>query len=335
MKYKLHIKSNIFIILIISLLLLLGLLFYINQSSKPTNPDLSGKHLVVYSCLREEETKSILELFKQETNCSYEYIQLPTQEAISRIEDEKNSPKADIFLSGTKLSLQKLNESDSLIKYIPKNSEYINSDFKSKSGKWTAFELHPFSIVINRDLWNKNFKAPDLPTTFQDLANPKFKNIITMPNPLTSGTGYSFINHLNEYLGEYKYKEIISKIKNNAGLLTTRGYNVVQNIASGEYTIGIAYLSNIKLMQKTESNFIVITPNDFGIDIHGVGIINKKTNLDTAKAFADFIISYKTQKRLKDFSYSTPILDYKESDGTSIMKDSSLDDNALKVWKEV
>ncbi|XZK86075.1 hypothetical protein ACSXB3_16620 (plasmid) [Clostridium perfringens] len=38
-------------------------------------------------------------------------------------------------------------------------------------------------------------------------------------------------------------------------------------------------------------------------------IINKKTNLDTAKAFVNFIVSNKTQKRLKDFSYSTPILE--------------------------
>lgn len=334
MRYKLTIKIKFFIVLSVILLLLL-LLFLMNKSNNNTNPDLSGKHLVVYSCLREEETKSILELFKLETNCSYEYIQLPTQEAISRIEDEKKSPKADIFLSGTKLSLQKLNESDSLISYIPKNSDYISPNFKSRYGKWTAFEVHPFSIIINKDLWYKNFKDIDLPKNFKDLSNPKFKGSIAIPNPLTSGTGYSFINHLYENLGENSYKYIIKKIKNNSGLLTTRGYNVVQNVASGEYAIGIAYLSNIKLMQKTESNFIVITPKNFGMDIHGIGIINKNTNLNTAKAFTNFIISKKTQEKLKDFSFSTPILDYKSSNNKHPFKNSDKNNKALSIWKEI
>ncbi|XZK86083.1 hypothetical protein ACSXB3_16625 (plasmid) [Clostridium perfringens] len=53
--------------------------------------------------------KLTLELFKEETNCSYEYITIALpKRPISRIEDEKNAPKADIFLSGSKLSLQKL-----------------------------------------------------------------------------------------------------------------------------------------------------------------------------------------------------------------------------------
>ncbi|MGG5463289.1 extracellular solute-binding protein [Clostridium sp. B9] len=333
MKFKLN-KKNKLLSTLACIFILIFSIILIKKVSKQSIPNLSGKHLVVYSCLREEETKSILELFKEETNCSYEYIQLPTQEAISRIEDEKKSPKADIFLSGTKLSLQKLNKSDSLIQYIPQNSDYITDSFKSKIGKWTAFEVHPFSIVINIDSWNKNFSNLMLPKTFEDLANPQFKGAIAMPNPLTSGTGYSFLNHLDEYLGEEKYTDIIKKIKSNAGLLSTRGYNVVQNIASGEYTIGIAYLSNIQLMKKTESNFIIITPKNFGVDIHGIGIINKKTNLDTSKAFVDFIISNKTQQRLKDFSYSTPILEFETSEKYNTPKPSANDNNALKIWKE-
>lgn len=333
MKFKFNKKNKIFIALACILILTISILF-IKKVSTHSIPNLSGKHLVVYSCLREEETKSILELFKEETNCSYEYIQLPTQEAISRIEDEQRAPKADIFLSGTKLSLQKLNKSDSLIKYIPKNSEYINESFKSNSGKWTAFEVHPFSIVINKDSWNKDFNNITLPTTFEDLANPKFKGAIAMPNPLTSGTGYSFLSHLEEHLGEDKYKIIINKIKSNTGLLSTRGYNVVQNIASGEYTIGIAYLSNIKLMEKTESNFIIITPKNFGLDIHGVGIINKNTNLDTSKAFADFIVSKRTQERLKDFSYSIPVIEFESSENYNSSKNSASYNNSLEIWKE-
>ncbi|HHD2717641.1 extracellular solute-binding protein [Clostridium perfringens] len=334
MKLKFPKLRTLFIILIIILILLICIVI-IKKNNNHSIPDLSDKHIVVYSCLREEETKSILELFKEETNCSYEYIQLPTQEAISRIEDEKNAPKADIFLSGSKLSLQKLEYSDSLAKYISSNNQYINKNFKSKYGRWIAFEVHPFSIVINMNSWNKNFKNLKIPTTFEDLANPNFKNAIVMPNPLTSGTGFSFLSHLYDSLGEEKYKKIIKQIQENTGLLSTRGYNVVQNVVSGEYPIGISYLSNVQLMQKTDPNFIIITPNNFGIDLHGVAIINKKTNLDTAKAFVNFIVSDKTQKRLKDFSYSTPILEAETPQNSIESTENNKENNSLNIWEEI
>lgn len=334
MKIKINKKSKIIIAFGVLIFILIIGIDYFGNISKKSTPDLNGKHIVVYSCLREEETKAILELFKSKTNCSYEYIQLPTQEAISRIEDEKNSPKADIFLSGTKLSLQKLDKIDSIKRYVSKNSRGLPDEFKSSNGKWVAFEVHPFSIVINKNVWEKDFKDIPLPKSFEDLKNPKFKGKIVLPNPLTSGTGYSFINYLNEYLGDEKYKDIIKKIKDNTGLLSTRGYNVVQNVASGEYPIGISYLSNIKLMEKTVSNLIVITPKNVGVDLHGIGIINKKDNLDAEEAFVDFIISKETQEKLKDISFAYPVLDYKNLNNYSIIKNQNNEDIAIDTWKK-
>ena len=98
MKIVLHKKTFILGILII---ILIPLIYYLSPRKKGTEyPNLKGKHLTVYVALREEEAKSLLEKFKKETGCTYEYIKLPTEEAVKRILDEKNSPNGDIFIGG-------------------------------------------------------------------------------------------------------------------------------------------------------------------------------------------------------------------------------------------
>ncbi|MEG2235966.1 MAG: extracellular solute-binding protein [Clostridia bacterium] len=326
-------KNIIIILIIISIVILVS--FYLKNSKKKSVEDFSGEHLVVYSCLRGEETKAILELFKQKYNCSYEYIQLPTQEAIARIKDEKDSPKADVFLSGTGEGLKDLAKSNAIKKYISENDENVPDAFKGKDGKWIAFEAHPLSIVINKKaLENQlgNEKTP-IPTNFKDLTNPKYKGKIAMPNPLTSGTGYSFISYLDRLLGDDEYRKVISKIRDNTGILSTRGYNVVQNVASGEYPIGISYLNNIKFMEKTISDFIVITPKDTGVDIHGVGIINKATNTKVADEFVDFIISNNFQEKLKEFSTSIPIIKYNDYEDKYLIQNLDNKESVIKIWE--
>ena len=64
-------------------------------------PNLKGKHIVVYVASRDEVGSAILELFKEKTGCTYEYLKMSTQESLSRIESERKDPKADIFLGGT------------------------------------------------------------------------------------------------------------------------------------------------------------------------------------------------------------------------------------------
>ena len=64
-------------------------------------PDLRGRHIVVYVSCRDEVGKAFLELFKDKTGCSYEYLKMTTPEALSRIRAEREHPKADIFIGGT------------------------------------------------------------------------------------------------------------------------------------------------------------------------------------------------------------------------------------------
>lgn len=164
-----------------------------NKSEKITYvngyPDLKGKHLVVYVASREDVGKALLETFKEKTGCTYEYLRLSTEDAVSKIKNEKKNPKADILIGGTCDAHERIRIEGLTQKYISKNYKYIPSKYKDKDGYWTGFEFEPLSIVVNKEIWKKKFepKGIKLPKKLDDLLNPAFKGEIVMSDPKESG----------------------------------------------------------------------------------------------------------------------------------------------------
>ena len=184
------------LLLLLPLVIFLALLFYIYPSkTKVKYPNLKGKHLTAYVALREQEAKALLEKFKKETGCTYEYIKLPTEEAVKRILAESENPSGDIFIGGTCDAYELLKANGALAKYESPNAKKIPSEYKDSSNYWTGFKIDTLAIGINKEVWDKEFKPKGikLPTDFDDLLKKEFKNKIIIPSPETSGTGYTNI----------------------------------------------------------------------------------------------------------------------------------------------
>ncbi|WPC42309.1 ABC transporter substrate-binding protein [Clostridium sp. JS66] len=267
-------------------------------------PDLKGKHLVVYVASREEVGKRLLELFKQKTGCTYEYMRMPTEEAVARVRQEKDSPKADIFMGGscdahTLMKSERLSE-----KYICKNDNAIQKQYKDPQGYWIGFEIEPLSIVINKDRWEKEFGARGLkiPNSYEDLLNPVYKGEIVMPDPNTSGTAYTFLASLVQNMGEEKAKNLLRKIKVNVGQFTVNGYTPAQKVGTGEYLIGINFLGDQLLIKNSGFNIVTNVPQKAGWNIDAISKIKKGPNGDVGKFFIDFCTTKEAADALSNIS---------------------------------
>ncbi|MDQ0149408.1 ABC transporter substrate-binding protein [Eubacterium multiforme] len=302
MKIVLH--KKIFLIVIL-LIILVPIIYCLSPRKKENSyPNLKGKHLTVYVALREEEAKSLLEKFKKETGCTYEYIKLPTEEAVKRILDEKNSPNGDIFIGGTCDAYELLKSKNALAKYKSPNSYDIPSKYKDSQDYWTGFQLDTLAIGINKSIWNKEFasKGFKLPESFEDLLAPEYKGKIIMPSPETSGTGYTLLACLYQQLGESGYKNFIKKLKNNISSYTVSGFNSIQRVSSGEYAFTVDFLGDQLICNKSNPNIISITPKNTGWNVDSIAEINNCANKKVAEAFIDFILSNDTANNLSVFS---------------------------------
>lgn len=296
---------------IIIFFILISIIFIIfafkNKDNKKDKLNLKGKHLTVYVAMREEEAISLLEKFKKETGCTYEFIKLPTEEAVNKILAEKGKSSGDIFIGGSCDAYEVLKSHGALAKYKSPNSNDIQAKYKDPDSYWTGFQVDVLAIGINKKIWDKDFKSKGipLPKTFDDLLQKEYKGKIIMPNPETSGTGYTFLASLYQELGKDKYKEYLSKFTENVPAYTVSGFNSIQRVSSGEYAVTVNFLGDQLLQSKFNKDIISIVPKNTGWNVDSIAELKNCVNKEAAESFIDFILSQEVANNLSNYSKAT------------------------------
>lgn len=298
---KKFLNKKITLILTILILLLLARLHAFKKEKSLSTANMN--HIVVYGSLREEEGKYLLEKFKSKYDCTYEYIKLPTEEAVQRILDTKDNPQGDVFIGGSCDGYEILKKNDALEEYNSPSANNIPAKYKDLRGYWTGFQITPLSIGINESLWKKDFgDSVPYPNKIEDLLNPEFKNKIILPNPETSGTGYTLMASLYQELGIEKFETFIKKLNNNLASSTVSGFNSIQRVASGEYLITVNFLSDQLIANKSSNNIISIVPENAGWNVDSIALIKNSKHERIAKNFIDFVLSNEISNDLSKFS---------------------------------
>ncbi|EGT3615789.1 ABC transporter substrate-binding protein [Clostridium perfringens] len=298
---KKFLNKKITLIFIIIIILLLSRLHILRKEKALSTSNMN--HIVVYGSLREEEGKYLLEKFKSEYDCTYEYIKLPTEEAVQRILDTKDNPQGDVFIGGSCDAYEILKKNYALEEYVSPSSNNIPKKYKDLMGYWTGFQITPLAIGINKSLWEKEFgDSVHYPTKIEDLLNPEFKNKIILPSPQTSGTGYTLMASLYQELGKEQFEDFIKKLNSNVASSTISGFNSIQRVASGEYLLTVNFLSDQLLENKSSNNIISIVPKNAGWNVDSIALIKNSKHEKISKKFIDFVLSDETAKDLSNFS---------------------------------
>ena len=126
-----------------------------------------------------------------------------------------------------------------------------------------------------------------------------------MPNPETSGTGYTFLASLYQELGKDKYKEYLSKFTENVPAYTVSGFNSIQRVSSGEYAVTVNFLGDQLLQSKFNKDIISIVPKNTGWNVDSIAELKNCVNKEAAESFIDFILSQEVANNLSNYSKAT------------------------------
>lgn len=92
-------------------------------------------------------------------------------------------------------------------------------------------------IILNPSvLESKN--AP-IPTSYQDLLDPQYKGLVSMPDPSSSGTGYMFLLSLVNAMGEEAAFDYFRQLSENVLSFTSSGSGPVNALIQGEVGVGL------------------------------------------------------------------------------------------------
>lgn len=130
-----------------------------------------------------------------------------------------------------------------------------------------------------------------LPQTYEDLLDPVYKNLIAMPDPKSSGTGYFFLQSWVNAWGEERAFEYVDQLYNNLKQFTESGSGPIKMMIQGETAIGLGMtFQAVNEINKGLPFEIIYPPEGSPFSVSGCAIINGKENKKGVDEVFDYLI---------------------------------------------
>lgn len=263
----------------------------------PEKVDLTGKKLNVVTT--GEAYVPLFEKFTKETGAKVEFLSMSSGEVISRIKAEGGKPMADLWFGGGIDAFMQAKTDGLLEKYVSPEAQTVPAAYKDADGYWLSKGITIVGFMVNPKLLKE--KKLDIPKSWNDLADPKYKDEIIMSNPAISGTNYAVVKGLIDLFGEQKAWDYFKKLNENIPFYGKRGGDPQDKTVAGEFAIGIIPVSKKPFDVAKEHGLEIVWPEE-GIPWvpEGVAIFKNSQGVDVAKAFVDFMLKDENQQMLAE-----------------------------------
>ncbi len=258
----------------------------------------AASEITVYTAVEAEDLKKYAKKFNEDhPDIKINWVRDSTGIITAKLLAEKNNPKADIVWGLAATSLMLLGEEGMLEAYSPKGVEKLDAKFRDSASptKWTGMDAWVASICYNTVEAGK--AGLPIPTSWQDLTKPVYKNQVIMPNPNSSGTGFLDVSSWLQLFGEEGGWKFMDGLHTNIARYTHSGSKPCKLAAAGEIPIGVSFaFRGAKSKAKGAPLEIVIPTEGVGWDMEATAIIKGSKNLAAAKTLADWTVTKKANE---------------------------------------
>ena len=274
-------KKTLFVLFLVILTVLVGFSCAKKDASK------SFQNIVFYANITAIEP--ILEEFEQKTGIPVEYHRISATDFYATVmnEYEAGLHLADVIQAPIAV-LELLTNEGILLPYVSAAAiDFPDWAKREKEGIY-KFAIEYVSVIFNKDF----IDFEDIPKEYQDLADPKWKNKIVMPNPTIHPTTISWLVALKEHVfenDESQWEKFIRGLAANNPLFVDSFTPTSAVIISGEKPIGISMPKYIITNAPNSLDWANIEPI-LG-SLRGIGISANAPNPDGARQFIDFWLS--------------------------------------------
>ena len=244
-----------------------------NSGTAETTNDGGSKEIVIWTSGEDYKNEFYLTSLQEkfpDYNITLEYMN--SSSIAAKIKEEGANTTCDIVCSEEYGYLYMIE--DQLAVLDGTDFSVFLDDIVPASHKWTPELKNGGCIIVNRKLPEE--KGLPVPTSYQDLLDPKYQGLISMPSPTSSGTGYMFLRQLVNEWGEdeaFKYFEAFSK---NVLQYTSSGSGPVNALVQGEVAIGLGMTSQavVEINQGVELE-IVFFDEGSPFSMYGNAVLDK------------------------------------------------------------
>ncbi len=255
--------------------------------------------VVLYSSNNVETVNRVLDGFaKAHPDIKVSVVRAGTGALMQRIKAEANNPLGDIFWSGGLSTISEFREQ--LAPYASAQAAAVPAAYRGPDNLWLGTNTHVTVLMANL----RQVPQGQPPQGWADLADPKWKGKIVIPDPERSSASFVAMYGLQKQLGT----EMLARIARNAVIVGTTSA-AYEGVAKGEFAVAVtmeyaAYeyvaggLKEIKLVYPAEGTFL--SPE-------GMAIIKNGKNPEQAHKLYEYLASKDTQTEVFKSAYRRPL----------------------------
>jgi iron(III) transport system substrate-binding protein len=274
-------------------------------------PVSAADKLTVYSGRAERLIKPVFDAFTAKTGIQIDLLSSGTTELVNRMKAEGDRSPADLFITNDAGSLE-LARTAGLLR--PLNMREVDRaippQFRAPDNSWIGLSGR-FWIVV----YNTTMVQPDQITSLFDLADPKWKDKIAIPN---AGSEYlqAGVSVMRAAMGDDRTKQFLQGLRDNAGTqVYQKSSQIVDAVAKGQVAMGIVnhYYVYRHLATQPAAPLAVVMPDQqeggMGaiMNVAGIGILKHTPRLDNAKLLVEFLVAQAGQKMFADLDKEYPL----------------------------
>ena len=257
-----------------------------------------------------EVSADLVTAFENENHVKLVFLKSgDTGEVLNKAILSRTNPLADVLYGVDNTFLSRALEADIFESYNSPLLEYIPVEYKLDPGN-SLLPVDFGDVCINYDRAYFSANNLEIPSSFEDLLNPKYAGLLVMENPATSSPGLAFMLATVAHFGEDNFLSFWEGLTDNGlmvvGDWSTAYYtNFSGSSGHGSQPMVVSYASSpaaeviFSEPRLTESPTASITePGMCFRQVEFVGILKGTQQRQLAERFVDFMLGVPFQQEM-------------------------------------
>ncbi len=279
------------------------------EKEESTIPDETPERVVyVYSARHYGQMEPVFQEFMNETGIEVRFTYGKDAELRERLKAEGEFTPADVYISVDAGNLW-LAAQEGLLQSVKSDvlENNIPSNLRDPENRWFGLTMRVRTIVYNTEQ-----VSPQELSTYEDLADPKWKNKLCL-RPSTKVYTQSLVASLIAAHGEEKAEEIVRGWVENNPKFIDSDTRIIETVAAGGCDVGVVmhyYLARLKDRDPDlPVNIFWANQEDRGVHVNivGAGVTKYAENREEAIKLIEWLSSEKGQKLFADGNFEYPV----------------------------
>jgi len=241
--------------------------------------------VMVYHSTQTEDLQPVFDAFAKKYGIKVVDWRSSSENVVQRIVGESRAGKREVdFIENNSPEMEALRREKVLMRI---ETPYYADMKPGTLGAHHEYATSTMDIFVQAYNTEK-VKPEELPRTFQDLANPRFKDRLAI-----EAEDFAWFGTLLHDLGEAQGVKLFNEIVANNGMSVRKGHTLLANlVAAGEVPIGLTvYNYKPTQLKKKGAKIDSIVLQPAIAQLHAVAVVAKSTRPFSAVLLYDFFLS--------------------------------------------